>query len=62
MVRRYTPAELADVAKRTAKERRLEAVRWWRDERDPWLLQIEAQDKAQDGQPDIALLTAFLGD
>jgi hypothetical protein len=62
MVRRYTPPELAEVAKRTAEERGLEAVRWWRDERDPWLLQVEAHGEARDGQPDIALLTAFLGE
>jgi hypothetical protein len=60
MVRCYTPTELAEVAQRTAEERGLEATRWWRDERDPWLLQVEAYGEARDGQPSVALLTAFL--
>jgi hypothetical protein len=62
MLRRYTPTELAEIAKCAAEARGRLAVRWWRDERDPWLLQVEAQGEERDGEPDMALLTAFLGE
>lgn len=56
----YRPKTLATLAKTTAAGVGCKPVRWWREHRDSWFLQIEAICTLRNGKSFTVQLTALL--
>ena len=56
----YAPKTLATLAQTTAARVGCKAVRWWREHRDSWFLQIEALCTLRSGKVLTVQLTALL--
>jgi len=60
MERKYTAAEMAEIARETAVKVGCQALHWWQDEGDPSLLYIEAKPTLLPHQSLLVQLKAVL--